>query len=151
MEIGSIAEWVSGISSAAAVSTALWFWIKDRIDKDREQRTAVGVWVQFDNDDGWKLVCKNNTDLPVWNWGVIISWNNHGILEEVLILSNQVGLLPPGLSYFPWVTQQELCKDSQVNIEFAFLDSQGETWVRSNKMGLKKLPKNQCWRGFYAE
>lgn len=141
MEIGSLADWVSGLASVFAAGTALYFWGKDRKDSQEAALTDVAMWAQKIDDsaqDGWVLRAMNNTKAPIWNWYLEIRWSENGEEHSELVTSSDAGLLPPGHSSFRWIPSSPASAETSLFVRFGFQDSNGQCWIRRTSSRLKK-------------
>lgn len=138
--MGSWADWVSGLSSVVATTTALCFWYRERVDAGIEKMTDVSLWVQqdFPPDGKWFVVSVNNSNSPVWKWAAIFRWQAGGEYCEEIITATKAGLLPPGTNQFVWRPCLPPERETSVAMEFVFEDTQGRCWRRSLGENLKK-------------
>lgn len=143
MEIGSLADWVSGLASVFAAGTALFFWGKDRKDSQNAALTDVMMWVQIDDSsqDEWILRALNNTKAPIWNWYLEIQWTENNVNHSEVVTSSDAGLLPPGQTTFPWIPGGTTSKETSMSVIFGFEDSTGQSWIRQSSSRLKKVKK----------
>lgn len=140
-DLGSLADWVSGLASVFAAGTALFFWGKDRKDQEQSALTDVSMWTQMGEgqEERWFICSLNNTNSPIWNWSLSISWNSEGESLTEHLSSATAGLLPPGTSHFPWEPSTNTSAESAMHIVFSFEDSTGHCWQRESGKRLKRI------------
>ncbi|QRZ60812.1 hypothetical protein [Rothia sp. ZJ932] len=141
LEIGSVADWVSGLASAVAAGTAMYFWYKDRRERNSEERTNISVWVQAaEGANEWEIISINNASNPIWKWALFIKYPTaDGAYTLELVDSTDGGIIPPGQHIFPWSPSGLISNESDVRYELFFVDSIGKHWKKTLSGGLEAV------------
>lgn len=140
IEVGSLADWVSGLASVFAAGTALYFWFRERSDSQRDKLTDISLWVEqdFPPTQGWKIVSINNSHSPVWKWAAILTWNIDNEEVTELVDADTAGLLPPGRNEFSWTPSASPPSEVSIDVQFLFEDIHGNCWTRSLGKSIRK-------------
>jgi len=145
LQWGTVGEWVSSLATLTAVVVALVFSLRT----EREQRdaalAAVHAWFEVHESDtgaprSGVLWLVNNTNYPLYEWGVVVSWSVDGKKVEVATGQGDHGLLPPGKHDFPLETEgvQLPGNDAEVAVDLRFRDA--------SERGRHRLPTGRLVR-----
>ena len=141
VEWGSVSEWVSGIATVVAVTSALVFSLRSEHEQRDSRLAAVYSWFEItraeNNLSVGTLWLTNNTDSPIYEWTVLVSWPRTETPDQQTAAtgSRDHGLLPPGKHPFEFSAPPEAplpANDSVVHVELSFVDAQGRQRRRTS-------------------
>jgi len=146
---GPLSEWFSGLATATAVATALYFSYRGERRSEDARLRAVYAWCERQISPGrapnWVIVINNGTQFPIDEWRVILTWTPPGGATTISesIDHEFEGVVPPGKHLYPWVPSAQLPEsDAQVKVDITFKDGSGRQTTHSRARLKAKSPRN---------
>lgn len=124
---GSVGDWIAGIGTIAAVAVALVFSLRSERQQRDAHLAAVHAWFEIVPGPKGSLRLINNTDYPVYEWSVVVTWRVGDAPFVVRTSQADHGLLPPGHHDFA-LSAEGLplpANDADVEVDFRFRDAAG--------------------------
>lgn len=132
---GAVSDWFTGGATFLAATVALYYSHRGERENRDKNYASVYSWLEISpsevgNKSG-TLKFKNNTNCPIYEWQVKLTWKmNNSNLESVTMNHRDGGngLLPPGDSEFYFNPQSESSlpsSDIDIKIDFWFKDALG--------------------------
>jgi hypothetical protein len=137
---GPVSEWVSGVATTLAVAVALTFSLRAERAQRETQLASVYAWFELGanamSDQAGILWLVNNTEFPIYEWDVKVSWPT-GASPDVILGTGHVehGLLPPGRHDFvlrPGDDADLPNNDASVAVSLQFRDAAGRRRERES-------------------
>jgi hypothetical protein len=144
LQWGTVGEWVSGLATVVAVVVALTFALRSELEQRNTQLAAVYAWVEVAQDAKRTatLWLTNNTDYPIYDWRIEVSWTDEDEAQrQAETGSTEHGLLPPGRHSFAFtgVSLALPSNDTKVRVRLDFRDARGRRLRRLSSGKLEKL------------
>jgi hypothetical protein len=137
---GPVSEWVSGIATSLAVAVALTFSLRAERTQREAQLASVYAWFELGadatGDQAGILWLVNNTEFPIYEWDVELSWTTGANARLTLGTGHaEHGLLPPGRHDFvlrPGEDGDLPANDASVAVSLRFRDAAGRQRKRES-------------------
>jgi hypothetical protein len=139
---GPVSEWFAGTASFFAVAIALYFSTQaSRNERDAKFRSLYAWSEHLATADSWKLVIRNSTSFPIYQWSAQLRWQGDENEERQTdqVDSDQLGIIPPGENRYVWTTEKPIAgSDARVHVSLVFRDATGAVYYRSSDGQLRK-------------
>lgn len=144
---GPMSEWFAGGATLAAVVSALFFSVRGDRRSEEARLRAVYAWceshVHPHEGPRWLILVNNQTQFPVSEWSVELSWTTPLGKAPMIETLDQTaaGVVPPGRQVFPWSPESAPLSDSDVAVTFSFTDGSGRRVTRGTT-----ISRTRTWR-----
>jgi hypothetical protein len=137
---GTVPEGIGVALTSLSIFIAALAYRRSISDREREQASRVNAWVEVKNGEkeGYQVVIRNDSDLPIRN--LLVTWNDHVDPEE------------PSQSWHLMVQPKSEVRDKQKEylaldtpISCAFLDAAGRYWLRGKDGSLSRIKKQPAY------
>lgn len=148
MQIGSLADWVSGVGTAGSLLLGFTILWRDRQKSDSAEATQVVAWFVNQPDGNVELRIINGADRPIVNVTFSLACTDpHGKMAALWKINNIAAVLESGESTSLSLPFREFHANALYPSYIQFRDSNGANWRRNIRSGkLRRAKVGLYWR-----